>query len=95
MAEAAKILSYQGTEDITVWLQRLNGDADPVLIPYRPPPEHVAVFLEWPTPTNYQLGSVLRRERVLEHAAPGRLWFCNIPVLDLCRETSAEADWYD
>lgn len=97
-ASEPTILSYHGQADITVWLQGLNGDANPVLIPYRPAPEHVAVFLEWlgnKSEPPFILGTVRRRADVLQFRAPGRLWFCNIPVLDLCLETSAEADWYD
>ena len=100
MSKEAEELTYNGHQDITVWLQEVNGEHDPVIIPYQPDPGHAAVFLEWlrdpagPQPHPYLFGTVYDGTAVMRYRRPGRLWFCNVPVRELCRHTSAQRVWF-
>ena len=96
-AVKAEKVDYHGGEDVTVWLERLNGNHEPVIYPYWPQNrDRVAVCLQWDDRMDppYMIHVPLNEEAMLEIPGDGRLWFCNIPLDEFCRDTSAEPEWF-
>ena len=91
----ARELIYYGSEDITLWLLRVNV-VDPVVFPEWPRDEDkVPVYLEWSDAlVPFVLGVAGSRQGMLASKLPGRLWFCHIPINKLCRVTDVDENWF-
>ena len=90
--EQIQIVDYTGDEDLTVWLEELNDEQDPVIFPLWPDryPEYLAVFLS----LDLELGVALSRDAMLAARDPDRLWFCGIPRKEFVAKTSADPLWF-
>ena len=83
---------YTGKGDPTVWLDSVNLDDHPHLVPLWPDdyPAHLAVFL---TPDG-RLGVGTTWQDMMQAKGPDRLWFCKVPRDSFIAETSAESSWF-
>ena len=84
--ERLQEVEYHGDQDVTVWIDDLNGEDDPKIFPLWPAdyPAHLAVCME----QDGSLHIARSRQTMLAARHIDRLWFCNIPEAPFLAETT-------